>query len=144
MLALYFQRFSTRGQNMDLFRLLVELLGKRSDRLDHMLAAIENDKKFSRTNELDQLQAGVFRFECKSERCRDSPRNMPRIGKPFQVDKMDFPAKLLGNGAANSQGDGGLADAARAEQCHEPLISKLVAHLADHRFAPDHHDRSRG
>jgi len=28
-----------RGQNMDLFRLLVELLGKRGDRLDHMLTS---------------------------------------------------------------------------------------------------------
>src|ERR1700733_10586683 len=43
MFTLYFQQFSTRGQNMDLFRLPVELLGKRGDRLDHMLAAIEND-----------------------------------------------------------------------------------------------------
>src|ERR1700680_1706692 len=144
MLTLYFQQFSTRGQNMDLFRLPVELLGKRGDRLDHMLAAIENDKKLSRTNEVDQLQAGVFRFECNSQGCRDSSRNMPRIGKAFQVNKMDFPGKLLGNGAANSQGNGRLANAAGAEQGHEPLISKLVANLADHRFAPDHHERAHG
>ena len=57
MLTLYFQQFSTRGQNMDLFRLPVELLGKRGDRLDHMLTAIENDKDLSRTNKVDQLQA---------------------------------------------------------------------------------------
>src|SRR5216683_1799666 len=144
MLTLYFQQFSTRGQNMDLFRLPVELLGKRGNRLDHMLTAIENDKKLSRTNEVDQLQAGVFRFECNSQGCRDSPRNMARIGKAFQVNKMDIPAKLLGSGAANSQGNGRLANAAGAEQCHEPLISKLVANLADDRFAPNHHERSHG
>src|SRR5882672_578884 len=144
MLTLYFQQFSTRGQNMDLFRLPVELLGKRGDRLDYMLTAIENDKKLSRTNEVDQLQAGVFRFECNSQGCRDSPRNMARIGKAFQVNKIDVPAKLLGSGAANSQGNGRLADAAGAEQCHEPLISKLVANLADDRFAPNHHERSHG
>src|SRR5882724_7200083 len=144
MLALYFQQFSTRGQNMDLFRLPVELLGKRGDRLDHMLTAIENDKKLSRTNEVDQLQAGVFRFECKSQGCRDSPRNMARIGKAFEVNKVDFAAKLLGNGAADSQGNGRLADAAGAEQCYEPLRSKLVANLADDRFAANHHDRSHG
>src|SRR5882672_11557334 len=144
MLTLYFQQFATRGQNMDLFRLPVELLGKRGDRLDHMLTAIENDKKLSRTNEVDQLQAGISRFECKSQGCRDSPRNMARIGKAFQVNKMDFPAKLLGSGAANSHGNGRLANAAGAEQCHEPLISKLVADLADGRFAPNHHDRSHG
>src|SRR6266852_7614452 len=144
MLTLYFQQFSTRGQNMDLFRLPVELLGKRGDRLDHMLTAIENDKKLSRTNEVDQLQAGVFRFECNSQGCRDSPRNMQRIGKAFQVNKIDFPAKLLGSGAANSQGNGRLANAAGAEQCHEPFVSKLVANLADHRFAPNHHERSHG
>src|ERR1700736_2123875 len=144
MLTLYFQQFSTRGQNMDLFRLPVELLGKRSDGLDHMLTAIENDKKLSRTNEVDQLQVGIFRFEYKSQGCRDSPRNMPRIGKAFQVNKMDIPAKLLGSGAANSQGNGRLANAAGAEQGYEPLISKLVANLADHRFAPNHHERSHG
>src|SRR6202166_3518035 len=144
MLALYFQQFSTRGQNMDLFRLLVELLGKRGDRVDHMLTAIENDKKLSRTNEVDQLQAGIFRFDCKSKGSRDSPRNMPRIGKAFQVNKMDFPAKFLGHGAANSQDNGRLANAAGAEQCYEPLISKLVANLADDRFAPNQHDRSHG
>src|SRR5712671_3280110 len=144
MLTLYFQQFATRGQNMDLFRLPVELLGKRGDRLDHMLTAIENDKKLSRTNEVDQLQAGVFRFECKSQGCRDSPRNMARIGKAFQVSKIDIPAKLLGSGAANSQGNGRLANAAGAEQCHEPFVSKLVANLADGRFAPSHHDRSHG
>src|SRR6266850_6106052 len=144
MLALYFQQFATRGQNMDLFRFLVELLGKQRDRLDHVLTAIENDKKLSRTNEVDQLQAGVFRFECKSQGCRDSPRNMARIGKAFQVSKIDIPAKLLGSGAANSQGNGRLANAAGAEQCHEPFVSKLVANLADHRFAPNHHERSQG
>src|SRR5882672_10287712 len=144
MLTLYFQQLATRGQNMDLFRFLAELLGKRGNRLDHMLTAIENDKKLSRTNEVDQLQAEVFRFECKSQGCRDSPCNMARIGKAFQVNEIDFPAKLLDNGAANSQGNGRLANAARAEQCHEPLISKLVADLADDRFAPNHHERSHG
>src|SRR5216684_6941773 len=69
---------------------------------------------------------------------------MPRIGKAFQVNKIDFPGKLLGSGAANSQGNGRLANAARAEQCHEPLIPKLVANLADHLFAPNHHERSHG
>src|SRR5258707_675166 len=119
MLALYFQQFATRGQKIDLLRLLVELLGKRGDRLDYMLTAIENDKKLSRTNDVDQLQAGIFRFECKSQGCRDNPRNMPRIGKAFQVDKMDFPVKRLGNGAANGQRNGRLANAAGAEQCDE-------------------------
>src|SRR6267154_6108987 len=113
MLALYFQQFATRGQKMDLLRFLVQLLGNQGYRLDHMLTAIKNDKKLLRTNEVDQFQAGIFRFERKSQRCRDSPRNMPRIGKTFQVDKVDFPAKLLGNGAANSQGNGRLADATR-------------------------------
>src|ERR1700730_1331960 len=106
MLTLYFQQFSTRGQNMDLFRLPVELLGKRGDRLDDMFTAIENDKKLSRTNEIDQLQGGVFRFERKSQGCRDSPRHMARIGKAFQVNKIGFP----GNGAAHSQGNGRLAN----------------------------------
>src|SRR5258705_13977172 len=143
MLTLYFQQFATRGQNMDLFRLPVELLGKRGDRLDHMLTAIENDKKLSRTNEVDQLQAGVFRFEGKSEGCRDSPRNMARIGEAFQIYEIDFPSKLLGSGA-NSQCNGRLANAAGTEQCYEPFISKLVANLADHRFASNHHERSHG
>src|SRR6266581_5898700 len=141
MLALHFQQFATRGQKMDLLRFLVQLLGNQGDRLDHVLTAIENDKKLLRTNEVDQLQAGIFRLYCKSQRCRDGPRNMARIGKAFQVDKMDFPAKRLGNGAADSQGNGRLANAAGAEQCYEPLSSKLVANLADDRFAPNHRDR---
>jgi hypothetical protein len=62
----------------------------------------------------------------------------------FQVDKMDFPAKLLGNGAANGQGNGRLANAAGTEQRYEPLFSQLVADLADDHFAPNHHDRSQG
>src|ERR1700737_5151057 len=95
MLTLYFQQFSTRGQNMDLFRLPVELLGKRNGRLDPMLTAIENDKKLSRANEVDQLQAGVFRFECNSKGCRDSPRNIPRIDEVFRVKKINFPHKPL-------------------------------------------------
>src|ERR1700732_3390993 len=125
MLTLYFQQFSTRGQNMDLLRLPVELLGKRGGRLDHVLTAIENDQKLPRTNEVDQLQAGIFRFECNSQGCRDSPRDMPRIGETFQFNKVDYPAKLFGGGPANSQGNGRLANAARAEQGYEPLISKL-------------------
>src|SRR6476661_5428251 len=143
MLTLYFQQFSTRGQNMDLFRLPVELLGKRGDRLDHMLTAIENDQKLPRTNEVDQLQAGIFRFECNAQGCRDSPRDMTRIGETFQVNKVDFPAKLFGDGPANSPGNGRLANAARAEQGYEPLISKLVANVPDDRFAPNHHKQSR-
>src|SRR5207244_8420391 len=45
--------------------------------------------------------------------------------------------------AANSESNGRLANAARAEQGYEPLISKLVANLAHDRFAPNHHERSR-
>src|SRR5260221_7284438 len=141
MLTPHFQQFATRGQKMALLRFLVQLLGNEGDRLDHVLTAIENDQKLLRTNEVDQFQTGIFRFQRKSQRCRDSPRNMPRIGKAFQVDKMDFPIKLFGNGAANSQGNGRLADAAGAEQCYEPLFSQLVADLADDYFAPNHHDR---
>jgi hypothetical protein len=144
MLAPYFQQFATRGQKIDLLRFLVELLGKQRYRLDYVLTAIENDKKLLRANEVDQFQAGIFRFECKSQRCRDGARNMPWIGEAFQVNKMDFPGKLLGNCAGNGQGNGRLANAAGAEQRYEPLISKLVANLADDRFAPDHHDRSHG
>ena len=55
---------------------------------------------------------------------------------------MDFPAKLLGSGAANSQGNGRLANTAGAEQSYESLISKLLANLTHDRFAPNHHDRS--
>src|SRR5258705_822888 len=142
MLAPYFQQFTTRGQKMDLLGFLVEFLGKQRDRLDHVLTAIENDKKLSRTNEVDQFQAGIFRFECKSQGCRDSPRDLPRIGKAFQVSKMDIPAKLLGSGAANSQGNGRLANAAGAEHGYEPLISNLVAILAYNRFGPDHLQRA--
>jgi hypothetical protein len=69
---------------------------------------------------------------------------MPRIGKAFQVNKMDFTGELLGNGAGNGQGDGRLANATGAEQCYEPLVSKLVANLGDDRFAPNHRDRSHG
>src|SRR5467141_3682346 len=144
MLTLNFQQFATGGQKIGLLRFLVELLGKQRDRLDHVLTTIENDKKLSRTNQVDQLQAGIFRFKCKSQGCRDSPRNMARIGKAFQVHKMDLPGKLLGSGAGNGQGNGRLANAAGAEQGYEPLISKLVANLADDRFAPNHHDRSHG
>src|SRR3981189_4018593 len=103
MLTLYFQQFATRGQNMDLFRLPVEFPGKQRDRLDHVLTAIENDKKLSRTNEVDQLQAGVFRFECKSQGCRDSPRNMARIGKAFPGTQLPYSASAVCSRAAHSQ-----------------------------------------
>src|ERR1700723_719219 len=142
MLAAYFQQFTTRGQKIYLLGFLVELLGKQRDRLDHVLTAIENDKKLLRANEVDQFQAGIFRFECKSQRCRDGARNMPWIGKAFQVNKMDFPAKILGSGAGNGQGNGRLAYAPGTEQRYEPLLSKLVANLADDCFAPNHRDRS--
>src|SRR5882672_11031097 len=142
MLTLNFQQFATGGQKIGLLRFLVELLGKQRDRLDHVLTAIENDKKLSRTNEVDQLQAGIFRFECNSQGCRDSPRNMTRIGEAFQVNKVDFPAKLLGGGAANSESNGRLAYAAGAKQRYEPPISKLVVNLANQRFAGNPHRRS--
>src|ERR1700738_1767242 len=129
---------------MDRRVFLVELLGHRSDRLDHMLTAIENDKKLSRTNEVDQLQACIFRFECESQGCRDSPRNITRIGEAFQVNKIDFAAKLFGGGAANSAGNGRLANAAGAKQRYEPPISKPVANLPEQRLAPDHHNRPLG
>src|SRR5882672_6372394 len=116
MLALYFQWFATRGQKMDLLRFLVQLLGNQGDCVDHMLTAVENDKKLLRTNEVDQLQIGIFRFECKSQVGRDSLRNMPSIGHASQVNKIDIPAKLIGNGAANSQGNGRLANAPGTEQ----------------------------
>src|SRR5260370_12066763 len=122
MLALYFQQFSTRGQKIDIRRLLVELLGKQSDRLDHMLTAIENDKKLSRTNEFDQLKAGIFRLEWKAQGCRDSPRNMARIGEAFQVYEIDVPAKLLGSRAPNTQGNGRLPNVARCETSDRPIV----------------------
>jgi len=54
------------------------------------------------------------------------PPHLARIGKAFQVNKIDFPAKLIGGGAANSGGNGRLANAAGAKQCYKPPISKLV------------------
>src|ERR1700730_17342636 len=117
MLAPYFRQFATRGQKIDLLCFLVELLGKQRDCLDRVLTAIENDKKLSRTNEVDQLQAGIFRFECKSQGCRVSLRNMARFGEAFHANKIEFPAKLLVGGAANSQSNDRLANAAGAEQC---------------------------
>jgi hypothetical protein len=56
---------STRDQNMNLFRFLVEL-GRQGDRFDHMYTAIENDKKLSQMNGVDRLQAGIFRFTNRS------------------------------------------------------------------------------
>ena len=109
-----------------------------------MLTAIENDKKLSRTNEVDQLPACIFQFEYKSQGCRDRRRNMARIGEAFQINKIDFAAKLFGGGAANSAGDGCLANATGAKQRYEPPISKVVANLADHPFAPNHRERSHG
>src|SRR5882672_2605371 len=144
MLALYFQQFATRGQKINLLGFSVQLLGKQRDGLDHVLTAIENDKKLSRTNEVDQLEAGILRFKSKSQGCSDSFRNLTLIGEALQLNKMDFPAKLPGSGAANSQGDGRLANTAGAEQCYEPLISKLAADPVYSRFASNHHDRSQG
>ena len=118
------------------------MLDEQRDRLDHVLTTIENDKKLLRPNEIDQFRTRIFRSERKSQRCRDGPRNMLRVGEAFQVNKMDFSVKLLGNGAANGQGNCRLANAAWPKQCHEPLISKLVADLRDEHFAPYHHDRS--
>src|ERR1700757_3331779 len=97
MLALNFQQFATRGQKIDLLRFLVELLSKQRDRLDHVLAAVENDKKLSRTNEVDQLPTGIFRLECESQGCRDGSGNVMRIGEAFQVNEVHVSAKLLGN-----------------------------------------------
>src|ERR1700758_2188114 len=108
MLALYFQQFATRGQKIDLLRFLVQLLDKQRDRLDHVLTTIENDKKLLVTNEIDQLRTRVFRFESQPQRRCDGARNMPRVGKAFQVDEMDFSAKLPGDGAADSKGNGRL------------------------------------
>src|SRR5260221_12965238 len=50
---------------------------------------------------------------------------MARIGKAFQVNKSDFPGKLLGNGAANSQGDGRLAKAAGPSSVTNRLFRSL-------------------
>ena len=54
-IALHLQRFPTRGQNVDIFRLPVEQLGERGDRFNDMLAAVENDKELSRTNQIEDL-----------------------------------------------------------------------------------------
>src|ERR1700751_1258139 len=67
MLTFYLQQLPTRSQKTDALRFLIEFLGKQCDRLDHMLTAVENDKKLSRANKVDQLRAGFFRFECKSQ-----------------------------------------------------------------------------
>src|SRR5450755_625495 len=69
---------------------------------------------------------------------------MARIGEAFQVNKIGFPAKVLGGGSAHSQGNGRLANAAGAKQGYEPLFPKLFANFADHRFAPNHRERSHG
>src|ERR1700681_4373963 len=100
MLTPYFQQFATRGQKKGLLCFLVELLGKQRDRLDHVLAAVEDDKKLLRTDEVAQLQTGISGCEFKSQRGRARPGNMARIGKAFQVNKIDSPAKLLDSGAA--------------------------------------------
>ena len=81
MLTFHLQQFTTRGQKMDLLRLLIKLLSNRSDCLDHVLTAIKNDEKLSGTNKVDEFKAGIFRSEFKSQRRCDGARNVARIGQ---------------------------------------------------------------
>jgi len=57
---------------------------------------------------------------------------------------MDFPPNSSAAARPTAKAMVVFAKAAGAEQGYEPLISKLVANLADDRFAPNHHERSHG
>jgi len=56
MLALYFQQFTTRGQK-NTFPIPGRVARQARDRLDHVLTAIENDKKLLRANEVDRFHS---------------------------------------------------------------------------------------
>jgi hypothetical protein len=71
MLTLDPQQFATCRQEMDLISPLKELLGNRSDRFDHVLAAIQDNEQLSRTDGINELRAYIVGFFHKSQGCLD-------------------------------------------------------------------------
>jgi hypothetical protein len=66
------------------------------------------------------------------------------IGETSKVYKVDLSAELLGDAVANSHCNGRLADATGTQEGNEPLLSKAVSELAEHRLAPNHPSLPRG
>jgi hypothetical protein len=138
MLTLYSQQFMTCGQEMDFSGSLKELLGDRRGCLNHMLAIIEDDEELSRTDEIDEFQACIVRFQRKPHRRCDGPNDKIRISNASQVDEIDCSAKLRGEGVAGSHGNGGLPDAAWAKKGDESLLANALLHFAKNEVTPNH------
>src|ERR1700739_1936499 len=60
------------------------------------------------------------------------------MGKTSQVDEVDSSVEVLREGVADSHGNGGLPDAARAKQSDKPLLAKPSLNFAENGVAPDH------
>src|SRR6202041_1338133 len=113
-------------------------------RLYHMLAIIEDDKKLSRANEIDEFQARFVRFQRKSHGRPDRPNDKVRIGKASEVGEIDCSAELRGKGVAGSYRNGGLPDAARSKQGDEPVFAKTLLNVAKDEVTPDRPAGTRG
>ena len=144
MFALHPQQFATCGQQMDLPGSLKELLGDRGDCFDHVLAAVEDDKQLSRTDEIYELHARCVRFQHKSQGRSDGSHNMIWIGEASEVNEVDISAELFGNGVACGDSDSRLADATGAKQGDEALRPQVAHNLAEHLLPPNHPARPRG
>src|SRR5579863_2547706 len=129
---------------MDPVRFLKKLLGDRCGCLYHMLAVVEDDEKSSRANELDELQARFVRFQRKSEGCADCTNDKSRIINASKIDEIDRSAEFCGKGVPGSHGNGGLPDAARTKEGHEPLFAQALLNVAQDQVAANHSTRARG
>src|ERR1700726_2365462 len=142
--SLHSQQFAPRRQDVNLGRFLEEAVCERSNRVDQVLTAIEDDEQLFRTDRVQQLGSCVPRFQGKPQRSSDSSRNLTRISQASQVNKMDSTVELLRHRMTGGDSNGRLPDSTGTEQSDEPIISNPILDIVENRVAPNHLEQPRG
>ena len=94
--------------------------------------------------ECQQAGQRILRADHESERRRNGAGHKPDIPQCAEIDKENLLAQSIELPVPDRDGDGGLADAAGADDGHETMLRKFACNLLDGFGPPDHFGRWRG
>ena len=112
-------------------------------RVDHVLTVVEDQEDLLVAYKCHETPEGISSLDHETESRGHCGWNELGICQHAQVDKANGAAEAVQQCMCNRNGDGGLADAAWADDADEPARSELRRYGSNSFFSTDHPRQSR-
>ncbi len=144
MLALDAKRFAAGGQDVDLRRHIDDAFGERRHRLDEMLAGVENEEDPLVAQIGDQIGHPIVRLDRQAQHRGHGRRHQAGIAEHSQIDEQHGAREGFDQVMPDRDRNGGLADAAGADDRDEARRVELGRQLEDVVVAAEHAAQAAG